>query len=262
MNRHWTKEEMTYLEEKWGKISMPGLKKKLNRSQASIMCKARKMKLGRFLWADEYLTFNLLLKELGINSYSYKQISWIKNRQFPVKFKKVNKNIWRIVYVEDFWRWAEKNRHFINWIRVKKNILGKEPEWLLEIRKNQSEERRMLRKTPWTKQEDKELKRLIEMHKYTYIELSEILQRSSGAIQRRLLDLEIKARPVKADNHIKYTSEEKENIHQSILKNRTYEQISREIGKSTKAIRGYIYRIYGSENLDKVRNNIQKEVLK
>jgi len=60
--RHWTKEEKTYLEEKWGKISMYGLKKKLNRSQASIMCKVRKMKLGRFLWADEYWTFNLLLK--------------------------------------------------------------------------------------------------------------------------------------------------------------------------------------------------------
>ena len=95
------------------------------------------------------------------------------------------------------------------------------------------------------------------MHKYTYLELSEILKRSSGAIQRRLIDLNIKARPVKVDNHIKYTNKEKEYIHQFILENRTYEQISREIKKSTKALRGYIYRVYGSENLDKARNNIE-----
>lgn len=255
--RYWTKEETIFLEEKWGIISIPTLQKKLNRSRNAIINKARKMKLGRFLYADEYWTFNLLLKELGVTSYSYKTTSWIEKRGFPVKTKKVEKSTWKIVYIGDFWNWADKNRHLIDWSRVRKEALGKEPEWLTEIRRNQNEEKKLIRKTVWTKREDKELKRLIEMHKYTYLELSEILKRSSGAIQRRLIDLNIKARPVKVDNHIKYTNKEKEYIHQFILENRTYEQISREIKKSTKALRGYIYRVYGSENLDKARNNIE-----
>ena len=255
--RYWTKEETTFLEEKWGIISIPTLQKKLNRSRNAIINKARKMKLGRFLYADEYWTFNLLLKELGVTSYSYKTTSWIEKRGFPVKTKKVEKSTWKIVYIGDFWNWADKNRRLIDWSRVRKEALGKEPEWLTEIRRNQKEEKILIKKTVWTKREDKELKRLIEMHKYTYLELSEILKRSSGAIQRRLIDLNIKARPVKVDNHIKYTNKEKEYIHLSILENRTYEQISREIKKSTKALRGYIYRVYGSENLDKARNNIE-----
>ena len=108
--RHWTKEETIFLEEKWGIISIPTLQKKLNRSRNAIINKARKMKLGRFLYADEYWTFNLLLKELGATSYSYKTTSWIEKRGFPVKTKRVEKSIWRIVYVEDFWNWAEKKQ--------------------------------------------------------------------------------------------------------------------------------------------------------
>lgn len=259
IRKNWTKEEKKYLEEKWGIISIPSIAKSLGRSEYGIINKARRLGLGRFLWSDVYWTFNLLLKDLGIGSGAYKNVSWIEKRGFPVKSKKVGKNAFKVVYIDDFWKWADKNRHLIDWSRVKHGVLGKEPKWLTEMRKNCYENKRLIKKSKWTKLEDRELKRLVELHKYTYLELGKMLQRSVGAIQRRLLDLDIKARPVKPDNHIKYTSDEKEYIHNAILTGKTYEQMSREVSKSTKGIRGYIYRIYGSENLDKVRNKIEKQ---
>ena len=55
---------------------------------------------------------------------------------------------------------------------------------------------------PWTKEEDTELKRLVIQQKYTYDQISKMMNRTCGAIQRRLCDLGIKDRPIKADNHI------------------------------------------------------------
>lgn len=42
---------------------------------------------------------------------------------------------------------------------------------------------------------------LLQQHRYGYAELSDMLRRSAGAIQRRCNDLGLKERPVKADNH-------------------------------------------------------------
>lgn len=254
--KQWTEEEIRYLDEYWGRSSMGTICKKLNRSKNSVLTKVNRMKLGSFLERDEYITFRQLLMYLGIGCTSYKHISWIENRKFPVKYKKVNKCKFRIVYMQDFWKWADENRHFIDWTKVKKNSLGEEPDWLIKLRRYQKDKYFKTRTSVWTKTEDLKLKKLIESHKYTYLELSRLLKRSSGAIERRLLDLGIKARPVKPNNHIKYSESEKRLIREMVLDNKTYLQISELVNKSDKAIRGYLYRTYGTENLDKVRKNI------
>ncbi len=252
--KKWTEEETMYLDEKWGKVSFDTIRKKLKRSEASILNKVQKMRLGAFLNNDEYVTYNILMKELGFKKQnSYQNKSWIENRKLPIKYKRVNKNKFKIIYLDDFWKWAEKNKQFIDWTKVKKNALGDDPQWVKELRKNQLSK---FKTTIWTKEEDLLLKKLLETHRYNYLELAEKMNRSHGAIQRRILDLSIKARPVKVDNHIKYTEEEKENIEKFILSNDTYVQISAKIKKSEKAIRGFVFRKYGSENLDKVRNKI------
>lgn len=93
-------------------------------------------------------------------------------------------------------------------------------------------------------------------HKYTYPEISLRLRRSEGAIQRRVLDLDIKERPVKADNHNLWTVQQLETLCDMIKRGSNYESISLEIQKSTKAIRGKVFTCYLSENLNKVRKII------
>jgi hypothetical protein len=183
----------------------------------------------------------------------YKTKSWIENRECPVKTKKVRNCSFKIVYMKDFWKWAEKNQNFLDFTKFQENDLGEEPVWAKEKRRHDIYTNRNYIKTPWTKTDDERLKKLLKNYKYSYKDLSKMLRRTDGAIQRRIIDFKLKERPIKADNHIKWTDEEYQALWTMIDSGYSYELIAEKIGKSAKAIRGRVYSFYGTENLDKAR---------
>jgi hypothetical protein len=250
--RNWTKAEKEYLEDNWGMKSIPAIAKNLNRSINAIQVMKDRLGLGSFLENGEYITFNQLRLALGITGgVGYMLTSWVKNRAFPVKTKRVKNNSFRVVYLNDFWKWADKNRSFLDWSRVEKNILGEEPGWVDDQRKIDFRTKRIVKMTPWTPQDDADLKRLLKEYKYNWPDLARRLQRTEGAIQRRILDLKIKDRPLKAENHIKWTSDEVERLTELINRHTSYELMADELGKSAKAIRGKVYSLCGTEDIDK-----------
>ena len=252
--RNWTKEEEEYLIEKWGTVSVKALAKTLNRSENAIIVRKDRLGLGAFLESGEYVTLNQLLLAIGITGGSgYKLTSWVKNRGFPVHTKRVKNNSFRIVYLEEWWEWAEKNKDLLDFSKFEENLLGEEPKWVKEKRRHDVEKARKYILTPWTKAEDDKLIFLVSKHKYTYDELSKILRRTNGAITRRLNDLRVKDRPIKADNHIRWTAEDFKRLGELIKSGYGYDLMAEELGKSSKAIRGRVYQMYLSENLDKVR---------
>ena len=251
-NKNWTKDEKDYLQEKWGVISITSLSQHLGRSESGIVNMARRLRLGPFLQNGEYITFNELHKAIkGSAVNSYNMVSWIKNRGFPVKMKKVGNSRFRVVYLEDFWKWAEKNRNFIDFTKMEPNILGQEPAWVKEMRKKQFAVKWQYKTTPWTAEEDMQLKFLINQYKYTVDEISRKMQRTCGAVQRRCCDLKLMGRPVKADNHNNWTDEELDILCSLIKERAPYEFIADAINRSTKALRGLVYRMYLTENIDK-----------
>lgn len=256
--RVWTKEEYEYLEASWGERSLPYIAKKLNRSENAIKIKVQRLNLGSFLESGEYITLNqLVIAVKGTNSgLSYISKSWGKERGLPIHSKRVGQNRFRIVYLNDFWKWAEKNKSFINFAKMEPLVLGKEPEWVAEQRKKDFEAFGLQRKDVWTPYEDSRLRILLKQQKYGYAELSQILYRSAGAIQRRCTDLKILDRPVKAENHgeqAAWTDEMFCILAEGITAGDSYMAISQRIGKSEKAIRGKVYNTYLTENMDKVR---------
>ena len=254
MSRPWTKEDYQYLSDNWGSKSVGTICKKLNRSENAIHVKVQRLGLGAFLDQGEYVTWNQLLIAIGCTGgWGYKIKSWVENRGFPLKAKRVNKSTYKVVYVDDFWEWAEKNKDLLDFSNFEGNALGKEPSWVKVKRKHDFEKNTKYIKTPWTTTEDSRLKYMLEQQKYTYSDLSKMLRRTNGAIQRRICDLKIKARPVKADNHVKWTDEEFYFLGELIKAGNGYELISEKIRKSSKAIRGRVYGMYLTENLDKVR---------
>ena len=83
--RNWTKEEIKYLQDNYGQLSYGTLAKNLNRSYNAVNRMARKLELGAFLECGDYVTLNQLSLALGHGTFdSYKMISWVKNRGFPV----------------------------------------------------------------------------------------------------------------------------------------------------------------------------------
>lgn len=256
--RNWTKEEKDYLAEHWGQFSVPSLCKRLNRSRNAIMVMAHKLNLGSFFDAAEYVTMHQLVLAIGYGaSDGYKNKSWIENRGFPVRYKKHTEKVVKVVYLDDFWEWAEKNQSFLDFSNFEKDALGLEPEWADEKRKRDKLNLKENIKTPWTVQEDAYLKDLLKAQRFTYPEISKRLRRTEGAIQRRICDLELKERPVKADNHVLWTNEQIAVIGEAVKQGCNYEAIHKKVpDKSVKAIRGLMYRFYVTENLDKVRSYI------
>lgn len=258
MNRTWTKEEVEYLKEKWGNVSIPILAKKLNRSVNAVKLKAGRLNLGPMLENGAYVTLNQLAIALtGKNFSSYCKKSWIENRGMPVHNKKVIKNTFKIVYLDEFWKWAEKNRSFLDFSKMETLTLGKEPEWVNEQRKKDYTSNALQRKDKWTPYEDDKLRYLLKQQKYGYAEVAEILHRSEGAIQRRCADLGIRERLVKADICGNLWTDDMYRIIAKGIKNGdSYSLIANRIGKSEKAVRGKVYNKYLTESADKVRTMI------
>jgi hypothetical protein len=114
--RNWSQEEKDYLAEHWGTMTVPSLCKKLNRSENGIIVMARRLNLGAYYDSGTYITMHQLILALGYGSSgcSYKNKSWIKNRDFPVRQKRHTEKVVKVVYLNDFWKWAEKNQTFLD----------------------------------------------------------------------------------------------------------------------------------------------------
>lgn len=41
-------------------------------------------------------------------------------------------NTFKIIYLDEFWKWAEKNRSFLDFSKMEPLALGKEPGWVNE----------------------------------------------------------------------------------------------------------------------------------
>lgn len=252
--RNWTQEEYDYLSDKWGTISLKTIAKSLNRSENAILIKVYRQGLGPFLESGGYVSCNQFLKALGIQGgYSYKDISWVQNRGFPIKTKRVNNSTFKVVYLEDWWKWAEKNKTFLDFSKFKEYALGEEPNWVKEKRRHDFEKSQKYIKSPWTSIEDKRLDKLVNDYKYTYSDISKMMRRTEGAVQRRCTDLKLKGRPLRESPHNKWEEWQLKKLDELIDSGLGYEHMSEIIGKSTKAIRGKVYWIYGTETLDKVR---------
>jgi hypothetical protein len=247
--KNWTESETDYLCENWGTLSLRCLSANLGRSENAVLIKKCKLGLGAFLDSGDYVTFNQLLAALG-TGYSYKSVSWVKNRGLPLHFKLVGECSFKVVYLDEFWEWAGRHRNFVDWTKMEENALGMEPPWLKELRRRQYWKNRSYKKTPWTDGDDALLLNLIESQKHTVDEISRRLRRTAGAVERRRHDLGIRQRMPKAPNHNKYKESELRIVAAAIAAREPYEAISDRINRSTKAIRGLVYRYYGTENID------------
>ena len=79
--------------------------------------------------------------------------------------KKVNRCSFRVVYIEEFWEWAERYRSFIDFSKMEPLALGEEPGWVAEQRKKDFEAYAIQRKDPWGEDEDSRLKMLLSKHR-------------------------------------------------------------------------------------------------
>lgn len=239
-NKKWRPEEYKYLKNNWGEKSIKAIAKKLNRTPTAIQIKAHRSHLKRFTEYGEYITFNQLLNILNKPSYNKNDKKLIK-ANFPLKTMTIiNKKI-KIVYMFDFWKWLEKNKHLIDLQYTEKGDLGVEPDWV-NYKRDADKRAAAYYPRKWTSFEDEKLKNLLNSYKYGYRDISILLKRTEGAIKRRMLDLNIKGRPLKADNHNKWEISEIQTVKDLYLKGYKSCIIAEYINRSALAINGLLER--------------------
>lgn len=262
--RTWIKEDTEYLLEKWGIISIKGLSQKLNRTETAVIEKAYRLGLPDYKTSGEYITLNqIMLALFGHQTSSYIITSWVSRRKMPVKYIEVREQKVKAIKIDDFWKWAEKNKTFIEWDKTEKNCLGKEPEWVNEQRKLKSLARSThikRRGVPWTKTEDSRLKYLLTKN-FNCKKIAKELQRTEAAVIRRISTLKLIMRPVRVPAHNRWERIELQMAKEMIIAGMPYCLIAEKVNKTEKAVRGKAYCLFGTECQDKIiaRNMERKE---
>lgn len=133
----WTKAEEQFLQDQWGVMSIPAIAKRLNRSVEAVIVRKNRLGLGPVLFGGDYISMNqLIIAVCGSNAGgNYKLKSWVENRGLPIHTKRVNQNSFLVIRLNEFWKWAEQHRSFIDFSKMEPLALGEEPAWVAEQRK-------------------------------------------------------------------------------------------------------------------------------
>lgn len=243
--KNWTEGEDQYLADHWGSVSKKKLATDLGRSINSINVRAQRNGLGAFLDNGEYVSYSQFLQALfGLcNAGSAYRVNkrW---EEFPVKKKRVGRCTFRVVYLDEFWKWAEQNRRLIDFSKMEENILGAEPDWVKQKRKIDHQCR--VRINPWTNDEDRKLDTMVREHKMTITQIAAVLGRSEGAVKRRIYDICIEGHPVKNKN-IPWGEDETQTLLFMYEEGWSFEKIGAELGRSASSCRGKVERLANPE---------------
>lgn len=254
MNRRWTPEEEEALREGWGGYGgVRPLAQKMGRSVNAIRIRAQRMGLGPWADAGEYVTLHQIVVALyGQPKGMTYETQRLKALGIPVKRHKVIDCRFDTVKLSDFWRWAKDHRNDLDFSRLEKHALGREPEWAKEKRRIDILNRKHQhpKKVPWTLHEDALLRQKC-MDGTTWAELEASFQRTSAAIRRRIYDLYL---PIpKRDYQPRYSWTERDMTLVADLRDAGYsiDYIARLMGRTAQSIRGKL------EWLDKKKVMIQ-----
>lgn len=258
--RTWTAQEVDYLEESWGRTTIPRIAKKLNRSVNAVKLKAQRCGLGRHLHAGARLPFRHLLEALGhLGGEGYITQRLIK-AGCPVKYQKSVDFRYRVIDIDEFWKWAEQNKRMLDFSKMEINALGKEPDWVKKKRVEDVRNYIRPHNSQWSKADDDLLRKVLPLYRYTYSDLSKRLNRSEGAIKRRIHDLGIKQRPVRMENRL-WTDKETETLLRLWDKGYSYERIADELNRTALQVRGKHERILNPEISKRAYRNQREKAL-
>ena len=245
--KSWTKEEVNYLQEKWGTYSSEVIAKKLARTKLAIQLKARRLNLGDSRIAGENIALSTFSKATGICTYTIKEV-WIKNG-FEMTELQHGKFKIRKIDLQFFWKWAEENKRLVNFAKWEEGVLGIEPRWAKEKRKADFMNPSLKNwNRLWTREEDNLLIQKTKSGRYTYRQLAEDFNRTDCAIKRRLKSLECKYRPVPLNNHIKWTKEENEKMLELFEKGFSTMTIAKMLNKTQLSISDRVKKLVGAAN--------------
>ena len=185
--KNWSKSEMDYLDEHWGRNTLTYLSIKLKRTKIAIYLKSKRMGLSPITRAGEYMTANQVSILLNIDRHAVAR--WVEKHNLKAKSKILlfKKRFW-LIKCSDLCRWLKNNQDKFDSRKIESFGIGCEPLWLQEKRRR---DRRLPknRNKKWT---DLEVQRItINSEDMKYKEIALLMGRSYDSIERKLSRLRL-----------------------------------------------------------------------
>lgn len=186
IGKTWTIEEIEYLQENLGNVSINYISQKLNRTPSAIINKATRTGMGGPIIKTDYLLPNIAGKMIGkdLKTIMY----WVEHKELPIVRKNIRGKKNRILIKYDtFINFLKNNQRLWDSKRVEPYALGYEPKWLLR-------KRELDKKTPrnsqqkWTKFDEIEAVRMREEGAAIQL-IANKLNRSYASVKRKLYDI-------------------------------------------------------------------------
>lgn len=227
--RLWPKEDLDYLEDKFGELDIKRIAKHLEKTPEAILIKARRLGLESITNASDRLNSKQLARVVGTDRKTI--VRWINKHGLEASRKVLVKKraFWRIK-IEDFWKWAEKHQELIKWSKFERNALGKEPKWVDAARKKHLLKPKR-EDEKWTTKENESLRMYWNLGKKPN-EIAEILNRSSKAVLKRASRIGLSKRKIK----IPWQSIEVETLIKMKLEGYTDTQVAEELGRGVEGV--------------------------
>lgn len=177
----WSKLDIDYLDEHWGRSTLARLSVQLKRTKIAIHLKAKKMGLLPITRAGEYMTANQISVLLNIDRHSI--IRWIEKHNLKAKREILlfKKRFW-LIKCSDLCKWLKGNQDKFDSRKIESFGIGYEPLWLQEKRRRDRELPKN-RNKKWT---DLEVQRIIiNSEDMKYKEIALLMGRSYDSIERK-----------------------------------------------------------------------------
>lgn len=242
--RKWTKQEEEQLKDLWGSKSIEYIARKLKRTVFSLKVKAVRMSLGPMIRnATDILTIYDVVDLINV-SRDRITTTWVK-LGLKLNKKKLTKNTsYYFVEWDDLIEFLEKNQNEWDSRNLEPYMLGDEFDWLVEKRKRDRDANPLWYRY-WTTKDLKYAEHLFMVNKSDK-EIADILQRTEKAIKELRRKFGYKSSVFWTENEIEYLQEN--------FKTSTYEEISKKLGRTTKAV-GYKAESLGFQKVIKKSTN-------
>ncbi|MCM1564904.1 MAG: hypothetical protein NC238_02910 [Dehalobacter sp.] len=242
MAKPWTSEQITYFESSWGNKSLKTISKNLGKNEKAVDAWRKRHGYETNTKSHHGIPVHEFAEAMGVcpeTIYDY----WIKKGLPVIKFLPGTRLSKIMINLDLFWPWAKLNRKFIDFSKVEKNALGKEPEWVEECRKYDFYDRgKKGWERPWTKEEEDRLVAYLMTMRYTFRQLATLLNRTELGIQNRLYIIGVKYRPL-PETRREWTLEETEKLIAMVKSNISTTTIANLLDRNQISIKTKVQRL-------------------
>ena len=227
--RQWTEEEIEYLQEEWGFLSLNTLSSRLGRSKKAILSKLNQLEITQKEYC-EYFSKKNAAKALGV---SHRVIDKLIAMGLKCKKKKCKERIRTYIDPIDLKRFIKNNQDSVSFANMEPGALGYEEKWMKEKRKNDKCKKKTFKF--WTR---KEINKLIEIYPYKNCkQIAEELERTEFSVQEQINKLQKEGLLIYKIT--RWTKKEEKELIKLDHKGKSDKEISEILGKTITEVKSH-----------------------